>query len=341
MNFCKQFSFYGFTVEVRSDNREVVDEVSRDFAWFTVDDMPAAPVQHSLQIELKLETPPWPELPAIRASVITPRNVTFRNGDVTYVDYFGRGLAVLDRSGKTCLMYSAEFDMLREMAYLYLLSTVGQHLDSLALHRIHALGVAHRDRGILLLLPSGGGKSTMSLELLGQDDFTLLSEDTPLIDRKGNMHPFPLRLGVRGEKAREIPAHLQRTFDRMEFDRKTFVDVDFFRHRLGHSVPVSMILVGERNLGDVSRIEPLSKRATFNALLKYLIVGLGVYQGLEFLLEKGILDMSGKLGVFTSRTRNGIALMRNARAWKIVLGRDQQKNAATLMKFVRESSESR
>jgi hypothetical protein len=146
---------------------------------------------------------------------------------------------------------------------------------------------------------------------------------------------------VRGEKARQIPAHLQRTFDRMEFDRKTFVDVDFFRHRIGSPVPVSMILVGERNLGDVSRIEPLSKRATFNALLKYLIVGLGVYQGLEFLLEKGILDMSGKLGVFTSRARNGAALVRNARAWKIVLGRDQQKNAATLMKFVRESSDLR
>jgi hypothetical protein len=340
MNFCKRFSFYGLTVEVLSDNREIVDEVGRDFAWFVVKDMTTPSVRPDLQIELKLESPPWATLPAIRASVITPRNVTFRNGEVTYVDYFGRGLAVINRGDKTCLMYSPQFDMLREMAYLYLLSTVGQHFDSLGLHRIHALGVAHGGRGMLLLLPSGGGKSTMSLELLGQDDFTLLSEDTPLIDRKGMMHPFPLRLGVRGEKAREIPAHLQRTFDRMEFDRKTFVDVEFFRERIGSSVPVSMILVGERNLGDVSRIEPLSRRATFNALLKYFIIGLGVYQGLEFLLEKGILDMSSKLGVFASRTRNGIALMRHARAWKIVLGRDQQKNAATLMKFVRESTRS-
>ena len=92
---------------------------------------------------------------------------------------------MLDRSGKTCLMYSAEFDMLREMAYLYLLSTVGQHLDSLALHRIHALGVAHRDRGILLLLLQGAEKSTMSPRVLGQGDFTLLRAIRTNEDGKG------------------------------------------------------------------------------------------------------------------------------------------------------------
>ena len=290
-----------------------------------------------MQIDMKLESAPWATLPAIKASVITPRNVTFRDGSVTYIDYFGRGLAVLDRHAKTCVMYSNEFDLLREMAYLFLLSTVGQHVDSLKLHRIHAMGVSHNGQGILLLLPSGGGKSTMSLKLLKQDDFALLSEDTPLIDSKGSMHPFPLRLGVRGDKTDEIPAEFQRTFDRMEFDAKTFVDIGFFRHRLGETTPVSMIFVGERNLGDISMIEPLSRRATFNALLKYLIVGLGVYQGLEFLLEEGIWDMTGKLGVFASRTRNGIALMRRVLAFKLVLGRDQERNAETLMKFVRES----
>jgi len=333
-----QFSFYGFKVEVHSDDPDAANEVARDFAWFKVDDTRSDQAHIDMRIEMKLEAAPWAGLPSIPASVITPRNVPFRNGHVTYVDYFGRGLAVLDRSAGTCLMYSAEFDLLREMVYLFLLSTVGQHVDSLKLHRIHAMGVGHAGRGILLLLPSGGGKSTMALELLRQDDFALLSEDTPLIDRKGEMHPFPLRLGVRGDKTAEIPAGFQRTYNRMEFDPKTFVDIDFFRHKIGETVPVSMIFVGHRNLGDVSAIEPLSGRNTFNALLKYLIVGLGVYQGLEFLLEEGIWDMTGKLGVFASRTRNGLALMRKARAYKLVLGRDQARNAETLMKFVRDST---
>lgn len=338
MTFTQHFNFYDFGVEVRSDSLEIVNEVSRDFAWFKVERLAADP---DMSIEMELENAPWAGLPSIPASVITPRNVTFRNGSVTYVDYFGRGLAVLDRTAGTCVMHSAEFDLLREMVYLFLLSSIGQHVDSLKLHRIHAMGVGHAGRGILLMLPSGGGKSTMSLELLRQDDFTLLSEDTPLIDRKGRMHAFPLRLGVHGEKTKKIPEEFQRTFERMEFDAKTFVDVDFYRHRVGETLPVSMIFVGERNLGDVSRIEPLSNRATLKALIKYLIVGLGVYQGLEFLLEEGIWDMTGKLGVFASRTRNGLVLMKRARAYKLVLGRDPQRNAATLMQFVRESAGSR
>jgi hypothetical protein len=181
----------------------------------------------------------------------------------------------------------------------------------------------------------------MTLELLKQPDFTLLSEDTPLVDRDGNLHPFPLRLGVRGSKSDEIPQEFQRTFNRMEFDPKTFVDVDFFRHKLSDTVPVSMILVGERNLGDISGIVPLPRTKAFKALIKYLVVGLGVYQGLEFLLEQGIMDMTSRLGVFSSRMRNGLSLLRRAPAYKLILGRDTEKNSATLMEFIRNADTNR
>jgi hypothetical protein len=329
-----RFSFYDYEVDVEGTTVEIIAEVARDFAWFASNG-DGAPKPADLTLQLELTEPPWKGLPSVPASVITPRNVTFQDGGKTYIDYFGRGLAILDDGRHSCTMYSGDFDMLREMAYLFLLSTVGQHLDSRGLHRIHAMGVNHQGKGILLLLPSGGGKSTMTLELLKQPDFTLLSEDTPLIDRNGNLHPFPLRLGVRGSKSEEIPQELQRTFNRMEFDPKTFVDIDYFRHKLSAAVPISMILVGERNLGDVSGIVQLSRPKAFKALIKYLIVGLGVYQGLEFLLESGIMDMTSRVGTVASRTRNGIALLRRAPAYKLILGRDTEKNSATLMEFIR------
>ena len=329
-----RFSFYGFEVDVESASEEIVHEVARDFAWFVA--KPVTPAQ--LTLTLELAEPGWKGLPSVPAAVITPRNITFRDNGQTYVDYFGRGLAILDNSRSTCRMFSPDFDMLREMAYLFLLSTVGQHLDARRMHRIHAMGVNHKGKGILLLLPSGGGKSTMTLELLKQPDFTLLSEDTPLVDPAGTMHPFPLRLGVRGSKSAEIPVEFQRTYNRMEFDPKTFVDIDFFRHKLSSPVPVTMILVGERNLGDASGVVPLSRRQTMKAVMKYLVVGLGVYQGLEFLLERGIMDLSGKLGTVASRMRNGIALMRRAPAYKLILGRDTARNSAALMEFIRSGN---
>jgi hypothetical protein len=332
-----RFSFYGFEVAVESASPEIVTEVARDFAWFVkTSDKSDKPAR--LTLTLELAEPGWSGLPSVPAAVITPRNITFRDNGHTYVDYFGRGLAILQDDHSSCTMYSSDFDMLREMAYLFLLSTVGQHLDARRMHRIHAMGVNHEGKGILLLLPSGGGKSTMTLELLKQPDFTLLSEDTPLIDPAGTMHPFPLRLGVRGSKSKEIPAEFQRTYNRMEFDPKTFVDIDFFRHKLSDAVPVSMILVGERNLGDASGVVPLPRRQAMKAVMKYLVVGLGVYQGLEFLLERGIMDLTGKFGTVSSRMRNGVTLLRRAPAYKLVLGRDTAKNSAALMEFIRNGN---
>lgn len=332
------FDFYGFRIELTGNRDDVVQEVVRDFAWFVVtkhsEGAPAAPDMH---IRLHFADPPYGTLPSIPANVITPRNVSFRHGHISYVDYFGRGLAIVNDRAKTCDIYATEFDLLREIAYLFVLSTVGQHLDARRLHRIHAMGVNYKSRGILLLLPSGGGKSTMTFELLRHPDFTLLSEDTPLLDPRGRIHPFPLRLGVRNGLSPDVPEHLQRRLQRMEFEPKTFVDLAFFEHRLSAAVDVGVILVGERNLGNASAIVPISKRATLDALMKYLVVGLGVYQGLEFMLERGLWEMAGKAGVAASRLRNGVRLMFKAPAYKFVLGRDMAKNTGTFIDFTRRT----
>jgi hypothetical protein len=337
-----RFDFYGFTADVVSDAAEVVDEVCRDFAWFVVDDENAPgsarnKPQPDFTVELHLEKPPYDGLPNVAASVITPRNVCFKLGDESYIDYFGRGLAIVNRKEKKCVAYAPEFDMAREIAYLFLLSTVGQYLDSRHMHRIHAMGASYKGRGILLLLPSGGGKSTMTMELLKHPDFKLLSEDTPLIDRSGRIHPFPLRLGVRNPESSGIPERYRHTLQRMEFDPKTFVDLDFFRHKIGEAVDPEILLVGERNLGDPSEIVTISRRKALEAVVKYMVVGLGVYQGLEFLLERGVWEMAGKGNVAASRLRNGTRLLSRSKAFKFILGRDAEKNARTLITFTQQA----
>jgi hypothetical protein len=330
------FDFYGFVVTLTSDRDDVVREVTRDFAWFVVPSDRAQSLREpAMRVTISFEAPRYSQLPAVPASVLTPRNISFRDGDVSYVDYFGRGLAVVNTKAGTCDIYGTEFDLVREIAYLFLLSTVGQYLDSKGLHRIHAMGVNYKGNGILLLLPSGGGKSTMTMELLKHPDFTLLSEDTPLIDRKGRIHPFPLRLGFRNDGVTEVPEEQRRTLQRMEFDPKTFVDISFFRHRLSDAVDPGLILVGERNLGIESSIARLSKRGALKAMIKYLVVGLGVYQGLEFLLERGLWEVTGKAGVASSRMRNAVALLRRAPSYKFILGRDTVRNSQTLIEFIK------
>jgi hypothetical protein len=322
------FDFYGLTVEVRSAVPELVEEVRRDFAYFQVSGTGA-----QVQVEMRLNAPPYSELPAIPASFLTPRNICFQNGQLSYIDYFGRGLVVYDRELRQCTVYGTDRELVREMAYLFVLSTVGQHLDQRRLHRVHALGVSYRGRGILLLLPSGGGKSTMALQLLKHPGVSLLGEDTPLIDRHGRIWPFPLRLGVRLGQQTGIPSQYLRTVERMEFDPKTLIDVEFFRDRVGQAVDPGAILVGQRNLGDVSQIVPLARPRALRALLKYMVVGLGVYQGMEFLFERGLGEVLGKGGVVSSRLYNSMRLLGRAPSYRFILGRDTTRNFQTFLEF--------
>lgn len=324
------FDFYGLTIEVRSSSPDLAAEVRRDFAYFRV---PSG--EGRVQIDMHLSAPPYAELPAVPASVITPRNVCFQNKHLTYIDYFGQGLAIFDRRRMVCSVYGTDADLVREIVYLFVLSTVGQHLDGKGLHRVHGLGMSYRGQGILTLLPSGGGKSTMAQRLLGHPEFRLLSDDTPLIDRSGHMHPFPLRVGFKPHRDVGIPPQYLHTVRRMEFDPKTLIDIDYYHDRLGSRVPPRALLVGARNLGDVSEIAPLSRSRAFKALLKYMVVGLGVYQGLEFLLERGIWELSGKGGIVASRLYNSLRLLARTPSYRFVLGRDPERNCETLLEFIR------
>jgi len=323
------FDVYGLVIEVSSACPELVEEIRRDFTYFHTPE--ATRVVH---VEMRLMPPPYDELPALSAAFFTPRNVCFQHATGTYIDYFGQGLAVFNRQTAECIIYGTEHDLVHEIAYLFMLSTIGQYLDNQGLHRVHALGVSYHERGILLLLPSGGGKSTMALELLRQPGFRLLGEDTPLIDRRGRIVPFPLRLGVRPEQKPDIPPQHLRTVQRMEFEPKTLIDLEYFHDRLGTTVEPGCILVGERNLGDVASIVPLAASQALKALIKYVVVGLGVYQGMEFVLERGLWEVVGKGRVAFSRLYNSVRLLSCAPAYRFVMGRNIDKNRETLLTFI-------
>jgi len=124
----------------------------------------------------------------------------------------------------------------------------------------------------------------------------------------------------------------------MEFDPKTLIDIEYFKDRLSEAVEPGLILVGERNLGDVSEITPLARHRAFKALVKYVIIGLGVYQGLEFLLERGLWEVLGKGGVAASRLYNSLSLLARAPAYRFILGRDTERNCRTLVEFIHQAN---
>ena len=122
----------------------------------------------------------------------------------------------------------------------------------------------------------------------------------------------------------------------MEFEPKTLIDIEYFKDRVGKTARPGFILVGERNLGNVSEIVPLARRRAFKAMVKYMVVGLGVYQGMEFLLERGLWELLGQGGVAASRLYNSLSLLARAPAYRFILGRDTEKNCHTLLNFIQQ-----
>lgn len=326
-------NIYGYRALVTSTSAQVLAGIREDFAYFlrgaAAEDSSAA-----VKIELLDADPPYSELPDVTATVFTPRNVSYRNGNLTYVDYSGRALGIHDRRNGDFRVFSRDPDLLFEAAYLFMLSQSGEFFDARGLHRVHALGVSVRNRAALVLLPMGGGKSTLGASLLLLDGIQLLSDDSPLIDGSGDVWAFPLRLGLLPGAEGTIPPDKMRTIRRMEFGPKLLVNYSYFAERVtGHAEPC-LLFLGSRSLRDTCTIRPASKISAVGAMMSNCVVGLGLFQGMEFVFQRGWLEVFRKTIAAASRLRASLRLIARSEVYHLTLGRDSERNAIAVSEHI-------
>jgi hypothetical protein len=324
---CAHFDIYGYKVRIECAVPDVLDGLADDFAFFA-----AEPATSDVLLQLLEEEPdytPWSEA---RASVYTPRNVAYRQGDQLIVDYSGRGIGVHDLGQRTFRVSSLDYDLLYEAAYLFLLSQSGERLDDVGLHRIHALGVSVQGIVALVLLPMGGGKSTLAAALLDHPDVKLLSDDSPLIGRDGSVHAFPLRIGLLPDAKSKIPAAQLRKIQRMEFGPKLLVNYAYFADRVAPSAEPGLILIGERSLGGDCALWPASSWSAWKSMLANCVVGMGLFQGMEFIFARGPGEILAKARVAWKRAMACRRLMSQSHACHLRLGRDSAQNAEKVVK---------
>jgi hypothetical protein len=318
-----QLEVYGLRLEVAGDWPEVIEEVGRDFACFAASE--GAPSEVAVRVERR--APEYGPFAALEASFVTPRNVVYSSNGRNAIDYFGTALSVFDRSSNSLVVQGEDLHLVHEAIYHFLLSRIGGHLDAIGLPRLHALGVTGRDGAVAVLLPSGGGKTTLALRALQDERVRLISEDSPLMDRRGMLHPFPLRIGVNPHQAAELPTDNVRRVERMEFEPKLLLDLDSFRGRIElRPQPLRHLVIGQRSLSDEAHLTPLPARAALRPLLREVVVGVGLYQGMEFLLQRGLADLGSQFRPALVRSAACGAALRRARVWRLTLGRDQERN---------------
>jgi hypothetical protein len=312
--------------EVTGSCRPAVDGIARDF-WFFRAPRTEAPV---LRLFLDERAPDYAALPPLTAAYFTPRNAVYREGPRRILDFGGRGLAILDEAADTFRVQSLDPDLAYEAAYLYLLSRIGRACETRGLVRLHALAVAVEERAVLVVLPMGGGKSTLGRALLADPSVRILSDDSPLIDPRGNALAFPLHLGLLGEPAPEIPPERVRRVERMEFGPKYLIDPEWFGDRIAPRAAPGLLVIGRRTLAREPHCRPAGYGETMRALVPAMILGLGLFQGLEYLLRAHTFELLGQAGALTRRSRNAHALARAAQRWIVSLGRDAEANASAI-----------
>jgi hypothetical protein len=124
------------------------------------------------------------------------------------------------------------------------------------------------------------------------------------------------------------------TIRRMEFGPKTLIDLDYFGGRVSEPCPAAAVLIGTRSSGTEASIEPIPRRAAFRDILANLVVGVGVYQGIEFVLQSSWLELAGKVRPGLARLNAGRQLLRRARPYRFVLGRNRERNFECLERFL-------
>jgi len=333
---CFLLDVYGITVNISSDDPTIAEHLGEDFTYFFVPSFPGIP---DLSLTLHRSPPPYDRVPSLAATVYTPRNVSFHHLGKTYIDYSGRALGIFDTASGHLEVYSADPDLLYEVAYLFLLAQIGEQLDRRHLHRIHAVAISVQEQAALVLLPMGGGKSTLATHLLADPRVHFLSDDSPIVDRAGALHAFPLRIGILpGSESGFDPCQL-RTIQRMEFGPKMLLRHAFFADRIVPDARPAFLFLGRRSLSDDCVVLPASSMAALRALIPNCVIGLGLFQGMEFVFNRDLQEIGRKAIVAFSRLRNCIALVRRSSSYTVVLGRDLHKNADTLLAFMERSAQ--
>jgi hypothetical protein len=325
-----RFDFHGLGITIRGDWPEVIEPLRLDFLWF--ERRNGAGPSTAAEVVIEKRRPDWTEFAALRADYVTPRNVVYRDGHRTVVDHLGRALSVVDPQARRLLVQGEDAMIVHDAVYYAILADAGAHLDHHGRARVHGVGLVGGQGAVVILLPSGGGKSTLALRALRQDGVRLLSDESPVLDRRGRVHPFPLRIGVNPEDAASLPNGRGRLIERLVQHPKLGLDADVFADSIENTPqPLRHIVLAQRSLSAFGLLEPVARHTAIGPLLRDSVVGLGLHQGYGSVLDRGLVASRSKVVPVVARSACCATAVRRAQVWRLTMGRDRERNWEALL----------
>ena len=225
-------------------------------------------------------------------------------------------------------------DYLYEQLYLFLSSRLGELTERRGIKRVHGLSIAIGRKAVLGLSPSGGGKSTLTRELIKNERVALFSDDSPFLvcdPAHGTIAvaPYKTRVGIRVEDSSggALGAN-QRIFKRKNRQDKIVLSpyAPELRWCEEHTVLTDIVSLRFTKNG-MSRLARLSKVQGFILLARDLVIGYGLPQVVEFFLKNGVASVTRQSPLFFGRLWTAIRLCRQCRFWVLHQNGDVEENA--------------
>lgn len=325
--------FHDTSILVSGKEESVLQKLQEEFHFFVKPETSKV----SYTVDLYLEAPP--AIPSTLASKILETCSIYNIGSRRYIDYRGEALTIWDRMEDTVKIYSESPDRMYELAFLSVHSLLGQELDRKGLCRIHAVAVSIQEVNALVMLPSKGGKSTLLTHLLENPEIKIISDDMPLIDFGGRVHPFPSKISMdKIPESGPLAGLKWSEFRRSVYPVKYTAGLSQLKERLELNSlhQKTLLIAGYRLSQGTSILTPVPKWKMLLPLMEHMVMGFGLPQVLEMFLSFNFLDLF-KLGWHAlMRSIAALNLLRRSRCYHFYLGPDRAYNAQLLLDQIYE-----
>lgn len=289
------------------------------------------------ELTLELHLSPLPVTPSLPVEKILETCLVYRLGKRKYVDYFGEALTIVDDETHTISIYTSSEERLFELAFLTIHSRAGDLLERSGVCRVHAMAVSYKGTNAVVMLPSKGGKSTLLSHLLENPDIKIIADDMPLVDFSGKLLPFPGKISMTERPSTGELARLNwNEFLRAHYPPKWTASLSAIPARLEYAPGdhPTLLIQGVRLSHGESLLAPVSRWRMLGPLLEHMIIGKGLPQIIELVLEFRPSDIFKLIRLSVLRAWCALRLLLRSDNFYFYLGHDKAYNAQILLNLL-------
>jgi len=320
-----KLNIFGIKILIES-NEEIAQWLKNDYGTYITQNLD----QINLKFYLINQASDYSTLPKLKAKTYHDNYIIYDSNDIRFIDFLGKALTIYNSKTKEIKSYCQDINKLYQIFELSFESLLGEELDKIGFNRIHCLSLEKNNQATLILLPPGGGKTTLALKFLNHSDIKILSQDIALY-KKNKLYGLNFYWGVRvGESSLQ-----GRLVINSNGVKKLLVNPKNFN--LAKTALPKNLILGQKVSSNDSKIKKVNKLKLFWPLFKSTVLGLELQQSLAYFLLRNYKDGFSKIKIGFSRLKTIISLIKKSSTYCFEMGRDIQKNYKTLDNFINQS----